>query len=283
MPHTSRRKRQPTRTKRQVTDLDDGWQRIDTAARDQIDDARAVDPLPGVDPELSVQKLSEELKHMQKRWIDSTCRARFVQILQSRMVGADMFVDTAVCLALGSVSRNWRHRVHSMWQLVLFLDTVNLLLPVAHERGAADKIRLFAQEPRFLELDVAFLISLGFTILNTPEAETYVGKRSFLYVPHLEWTSEIPYIRAAREAPLYMSSHMSWIIDEAERRNTSVENDPMDPLTAEAGAAIQTARVIQQTHHETKFPECELSNALSGSIYIKKDETDELAERLEGL
>lgn len=78
-------------------------------------------------------------------------------------------------------------------------------------------IELFAQEPRFTDLDIAFLKSLDITVVQNPEAERLVGPETFLFVALLEWTLEIPYMVAARDAPLYITSSMDWIIGEAER------------------------------------------------------------------
>lgn len=46
--------------------------------------------------------------------------------------------------------------------------------------------------------------------------------------------------------------------------------------TARPEEAINAARIIQQTHHEAKVPDCELTDVLHGTIYIKKDDTDEV-------
>lgn len=215
MPHTSRRKRQPARNKRQVTELEDGWQRIERTipGPEGYDNSRIIDKVPGVDPELSIEKLKQEYERMRKRWLESTCRARVVDILKLRVPDEGLSVDTAVCIAMGSVTRNWSLRIHSFWQLVFFLDVVEILESL-QKNGS--KISLFAQEPRFTELDSEFLKSLGLTVLADPEAREHVGNSCFLYVPHLEWSTEVPYLEAAKDAPLYITSSMSWIIDEAE-------------------------------------------------------------------
>lgn len=318
MPHTSRRKRQPTRIKRQVTELEDGWQRIERSVpgSDRHGDMRESDTVPGVDPELSIEKLKQEYGRMRERWLGTTCRARMVDILKFRAGDEGLGVDTAVCLAMGSVTRNWSLRIHSFWQLVFFLDVVELLQSM-HEGG--DKIKLYAQEPRFTDMDREFLESLGFTMLESPQAEAYVGKGCFLYVPHLEWHTEIPYLQKAREAPLYITSSLGWIIEEAERliKNSLPEyvtivaftsvvtnvtrrleppkedhfrNGPTNPPVVRDELAflrpedaISAARALLQTHHETKVPDCELTDTLQCTIYIKKDETDEVTDGIKAL
>lgn len=84
-------------------------------------------------------------------------------------------------------------------------------------------INLFAQEPRFTELDRSFLNIMGCIVLESPEAKSHVGSETFLFVPHLEFPAENPYRQRATHCPLYITNRLEWVIEEAERLLLAVD------------------------------------------------------------
>jgi len=126
------------------------------------------------------------------------------------------------------------------------------------------KVSLFAQEPIFTALDEEFLRSLGFTILEVDKALAVVDSSTFLFVPHLEWTTETPYRAKAVDIPLYITSRMEWVIEEAERSTTHQQE--------ESSEAISTAKAILDRHRELHFPSFEYSDALGMTIYMPEFE-----------
>ena len=53
------------------------------------------------------------------------------------------------------------------------------------------------QDPVFSYLDEAFLQSLGYTVLFTPDAFSKITSSTFLFAPHLEWPSYVQALQAA--------------------------------------------------------------------------------------
>ena len=134
------------------------------------------------------------------------------------------------------------------------------------------KISLCAQEPRFTPLDNEFLASLGVTVLNSPGSLEHIGDDSFIYVPSLEWSTETPYREKAVGSPLYITSDMEYVIDEAEReQRVSLR----EGLFESAVRSIKSAKAILDTHDKYKLPDFEHSDALrSLTIYVLKAAED---------
>lgn len=130
MPHTSRRKKvaAAAHTKREKVSLDDGWTQItyQGVGRRFGRSMTTLDPVPPQDRELSIEKLQNEFDHMTTKWTQSECRRSLLAILQRQFGDQKSKVTEAVCLALGSVSREQRTRKDSLWQLVTFMDIANM-------------------------------------------------------------------------------------------------------------------------------------------------------------
>jgi len=133
------------------------------------------------------------------------------------------------------------------------------------------KITLYAQEPRFTPLDNEFLASLGVTVLDSPGSLEHIGEDSFIYVPSLEWSTETPYREKAVGSPLYITSDMEYVIDEAEREQRASLREGFES----AMRSIKSAKAILDTHDKYKLPDFEHSDALrSLTIYIQKAPED---------
>ena len=133
-----------------------------------------------------------------------------------------------------------------------------------------NELKLYAQEPRFTSLDREFLQSLGITVLNPPQAEELVDESTFIFIPCIEWLLELPFMLVAVRSPLYVSSSMHWIIDEAERsRNrlvTEVNSDSI--MLKQCDDAMAAAKAIVDTHHQNNMPETDFADGHSLSLTI---------------
>jgi hypothetical protein len=127
MPHSSRRPRKPYHPKRIISESEDGWSRVEHTAPSRHGNTPSIDSsLPSVDRSLTVQKLLDEHNRCKKQWVDSEARRWLQQLLARQMAEGGWSLNKAVCLALGSPSMSWAHRLRSVWQLVMFMDLVDL-------------------------------------------------------------------------------------------------------------------------------------------------------------
>jgi hypothetical protein len=69
---------------------------------------------------MTPDSLLADFAKLQQRWTDTACAAHIARLL----VGRTWDVTDAVCIGIGSFSRDWEHRHRALWQLVLFLDVV---------------------------------------------------------------------------------------------------------------------------------------------------------------
>lgn len=142
MPHSSRRNRKPFHQKRVIAESEDGWSRVERSVGNRSGGATTTvtETLPPVDGSLTVHKLQEEHARCRKQWAESSARQSLQRLVTRQMPEAGWPLDKAVCVALGSPSRAWSNRTRSVWQLVMFVDLVDM----GRERVLASKLVLLA-------------------------------------------------------------------------------------------------------------------------------------------
>lgn len=97
----------------------------------------AISTLPDIVQGLTPEKLLSEFKMLQERWDDTLLARQIDGIFCKRRDSNEnrdgdagtkgeqvRNVTEAVCIGIGSFSRDWAHRWRSMWQLVLFVEVV---------------------------------------------------------------------------------------------------------------------------------------------------------------
>lgn len=127
MPHSSRRPRKPYHPKRIISESEDGWSRVERTTPSRYGSTPTVDSsLPPVDRSLTVQKLLDEHIRCKKQWVKSEARQWLQQLLARQMAERGWSLNKAVCVALGSPSLSWANRLRSVWQLVMFMDVVDM-------------------------------------------------------------------------------------------------------------------------------------------------------------
>ncbi|KAL1799176.1 hypothetical protein ACET3X_003213 [Alternaria dauci] len=152
---------------------------------------------------LTAEKLLEDFRTLQDRWEDTLLAKQVQEILEKRGGGSGWGVEEAVCIGIGSFSRDWAHRWRSLWQLVLFVDVV--------ERLKADnkdtELRCFAQDPAFTPLDVEFLSQLSITVLES-DLQSYITSQSFVYSPFVDWFLLLPTFLKSKDPVLYVGNEI---------------------------------------------------------------------------
>lgn len=114
------------RVKRQQIQSEDGWTVIthglSRVSLDEKEPKKEAGSLaPQIVKDLTAEKLAAEFKMLQERWEDTVLAAQVREIIQGQK---EWDVKEAVCIGIGSFSRDWAHRWRSLWQLVLFIDVV---------------------------------------------------------------------------------------------------------------------------------------------------------------
>jgi hypothetical protein len=199
-------KPKPKRSKRTTLALDDGWSivthsspsrkttsRQNAKTDEQLRSARPAEIVAG----MTVEKLLAEFKDMQRLFRESECAEQMRVILKRR----NWDLKNAVCLAVGSLSRDWEHRKRGLWQLALFFSVIETISPNNQSLG------FWAQDPEFNALDIEFLEALGFTVLENT-AQEHITETSFAYAPFLDWQVLLPEILKDRDPGLYIGNEI---------------------------------------------------------------------------
>lgn len=70
---------------------------------------------------LTAEKMLQDFNNRTEKWKTTACAQNLEGLLENR----EWEVDSAVCIGIGSFSRDWEHRHRAMWQLVLFVAVVS--------------------------------------------------------------------------------------------------------------------------------------------------------------
>ncbi|KAH7065710.1 hypothetical protein BKA63DRAFT_426814 [Paraphoma chrysanthemicola] len=141
---------------------------------------------------LTAEKLHANLKGLQEQWKDTAVAKQIKELV----AGKSWNVKEAVCIGIGSFSRDWEHRHRSMWQLVLFLDVV--------EQLDLD-IQMYSQDPAFTPLDLEFLRLLRIKTL-TESVGAHITDSSFVYSPFVDWYILLPAFLDSKNPELYVGN-----------------------------------------------------------------------------
>ncbi|KAL1305654.1 hypothetical protein AAFC00_007248 [Neodothiora populina] len=292
MPHTSRRPRPRQPPKRKILEQTDGWSRVEYTSsqnRAQKDAHGNTAPLkmhlPARDPDLTVDKMREEHERVKKKWIASDHRRKVKEVLEKR-IGPEKKWDVrkAVCVALGSLCVNWHTRIRSVYQFAFFMDVVDIV----RASNTSNDIQVCVQEPRFDQLDRDFFETLNVKVLEDPAAEAELDATSLFFAPHLEWVSEIPYVKAGLDSPLYITASAKWIYERAERaKETGQDHESPEQLKVYEDA-MTAASALRASHYEVEFDDnTRMEDSLDLTFYILKEreeeDIDDLAASVEEL
>ncbi|PFH62868.1 hypothetical protein XA68_11424 [Ophiocordyceps unilateralis] len=129
----------------------------------------------------SATDLAAEHDRLRSSWNQTSCCAALRRIVASSACR----VERALCLGLGSFDAQiggggWEARRSSFLQLVAFAVMVEEL-----EKIAGSPIPCIFQEPLFTPADRHFLSSLGYQVVETPDACAHISRHSFIFGIHL--------------------------------------------------------------------------------------------------
>ena len=116
------------RVKRKQIQSEDGWTVIThglsnvSLNSDKGQETGSAGSLPAqIVTDLTAGKLLEDFRLLQERWEDTALATQVKEIVGEKK---EQGVEEAVCIGIGSFSRDWAHRWRSLWQLVLFVEVV---------------------------------------------------------------------------------------------------------------------------------------------------------------
>lgn len=211
MPHTTRRRPNPT-LKHQHLTTSDGWTHVFRGTSSQKRASRPP-PTTTLSPTeiangFTLAKVQETDTKYTRQWRESEWCAELVGVMRREVLAGIVEegnsltgrrVENCVVLGLGSLSGG-DGREHSWRQLAALqtiLEELRKYLPwsaIAIPRRLTEAILgshhaitdVVFQDPRFNRLDEEFLSSLSFTTVHDPAAFSSIGPATFVYIPHGE-------------------------------------------------------------------------------------------------
>lgn len=166
-------------SKREYRDIGDGWTQV---ADKSWKKAVAREDFSGIGPlsDMTLLEMEREFGRYKKQWESSDAYTQLLAYLSNISRDEIATIRVGVCLGLGSLqalSMDWRRSCHT--QLAALQTIYKFLL----EAGAPlDKIIM--QDPRFTDLDKAFLAAQGYNVVDSPLAWTHIRRESLIYAPH---------------------------------------------------------------------------------------------------
>lgn len=120
--------------KRQQVEADDGWTVITHGlstlsvagkrgrGKNQKHNAALARSMPSDTVEgMTAEKILQDFNNRTEKWETTAC----AQHVQTVLAKGGWHIREAVCIGIGSFSRDWEHRHRAMWQLVLFMSVVS--------------------------------------------------------------------------------------------------------------------------------------------------------------
>lgn len=199
MPHTNRKKKTAgstprgeekkpliVHTKRKEVEDEEGWTHIIDTPRTRSATLKSKSKAPalhGGDFEINgvsyINRTLEELKadyeYWRKAWEESDAHKDLVEKIEVGKEGKRS-VDNVVLLGLGSLQSSRREGRRSSATQLAALQTIIQTL--------GGDMKLVAQDPQFTDLDKEFLTSLGYTVVEDPEAFKSIEEGSMVYAIH---------------------------------------------------------------------------------------------------
>lgn len=182
-------------------------------------------------PGMGKEKLLERLGKFRERWAECGCRVGIREVLgragvgegggevvksvegaveEEEQRGGELTIRGAVCIGLGSLSvDNVAAGVRSMWQLVCFLDIVEMLA------GGAEAVALYAEDPVFNALDEEILQELGVTVVQGRRltdgsrqegAAQYIERDSLVFAPFMPSFMVLEDFLADKDPAIYIGN-----------------------------------------------------------------------------
>ncbi|KAL6718874.1 hypothetical protein ACLMJK_003108 [Lecanora helva] len=172
------RKQKTHQQKRQQFTDDSGWTHVVKGPKGSINNSTKPSSNQ-VQDDSTVEKLAEALKSKYMPiWLESECLRRLIKLFeQSILTEAHVAITNCVCLGLGSFLTGHPTTFYELAALKSILDILG-------ERHRIQQV--IFQDPAFSDLDKSFLRSLGYVVVEDPQAFSTIDENTFVFAPHLE-------------------------------------------------------------------------------------------------
>ncbi|KAI4664138.1 uncharacterized protein J4E79_003639 [Alternaria viburni] len=211
---------------------------------------------------LTAEKLLDDFRLLQERWDDTLLAKQVKEIVEKRSAHGKWGVEEAVCIGIGSFSRDWAHRWRSLWQLVLFVDVFGRL----KDENKDVKIQCFAQDPAFTTLDIEFLSHLSITVLDS-DLQARITSCSFVYSPFVDWFLLLPTFLKSKDPVLYVGNEI--LDDYSVYAQTKEKKERLEECNEVGKKWIKGREKVVLREFEKH------GNALNGMVvYLKKSDED---------
>lgn len=146
-----------------------------------------VHDVPMFDGDLRIDRLQQDFDEKMDMWRQSTCRATLLDLIDRSKPSDGWRIDKILCLGTGSFCFYYEGtRPRSMLQFACAVDIANELRNPGPPGGST--IQIFAQDPKYRQLDVDLLTRLGVEHLETVDnskdfgaAKDHLGPRTLLF------------------------------------------------------------------------------------------------------
>ena len=214
---------------------------------------------PAVSKDIDVVDIRKDYNRKLKIWRNSACRSTILRILNTLQPDAGWQVRQAVCLAMGSLSRdNLECRRRSMWQMVVFADMVDLL---GTDEGESTEAVL--QDPAFTDLDRDFFQSIGMAALPLPSdsskqpglgpALSYCGDTTFVLELFMDMETQSIKELVEANVEIYIGSSMQTRIERAKARNAGGGKAIPRSVTSDPAAKAKLEDIDEQDRLALEF------------------------------
>ncbi|KAL5118738.1 hypothetical protein ACEQ8H_003415 [Pleosporales sp. CAS-2024a] len=209
--------------------------------------------------DLTADKLVHEYERLREKWKDASVAKQMQDVFGGKKRKRSKVKD-ALCIGIGSFSRDWQHRWRSLWQLVLFLDA-------AAQVQAKD---MYAQDPAFTPLDVEFLARLGVGHVQTG-IEQYMSVESFVFSPFVDWCILLPVFLKGKDPLWYVGNEI--LHDYTAYAQTTDKEDKLQECNELGDKFLHNRERLRLRDLEAH------AHALNGMVvYWKKEEEEEEEE-----
>jgi len=143
---------------------------------------------------MTVEILQANYEKCKRLWEASSCRKEFLQILDKKQPDDGWQLDSAICIASGSFSQIHTQRgKRGMLQFAAFMDTI-----IHVQKTSDEQIKVYAEELVYNDIDIAFLTSLGVTVivhsdpnkaqqsLQDPALFSHMGPQSMVFELYID-------------------------------------------------------------------------------------------------
>lgn len=163
-------------------------------------------------------------KHYAPIWQGSDCFKSLSRMFEQDILPAEnILITQCVCLGLGSMTAGSESSSYELAALISILEMLG------KERHIQD---IVFQDPVFNALDHTILESLGYTVVQSPDAFSKLNSTTFLFAPHLECfhyatalETATPVLSVGSDPQIYVEGLLSSLAESTKKGSRQIFHD----------------------------------------------------------